>query len=105
MTIDVQELQSRLNQGEDLQLVDVREPEEWAIGRLPSAVLIPLGEFAQRGPEELEPNRLVVLYCHHGMRSAQAQGYLLSQGFAQVLNLTGGIDRWSLEVDSTVPRY
>ncbi|MEM1058477.1 MAG: rhodanese-like domain-containing protein [Verrucomicrobiota bacterium] len=99
------ELQARLSQPGPVQLVDVRQPEEWALARLPGAVLIPLGEFVARGPEELDPGQPVVLYCHHGMRSAQAAAYLLSRGFGDVTNLTGGIDRWSLEVDPTVPRY
>lgn len=99
------ELKAHLDQGKPLQLVDVREPPEWTHCRLPGAVHVPLGEFARRGPAELDPGRRIVLYCHHGMRSAQAQAYLLSQGFTDVWNLTGGIDAWSRDVDPTVPRY
>jgi rhodanese-related sulfurtransferase len=105
MNITPRELKDRLEKGEVLRLIDVREPDEWAVARLPGAELIPLGEFQRRAPVELEPGEEIVLYCHHGMRSARAQGFLKAQGHANVLNLTGGIDAWSIQVDPAVPRY
>lgn len=87
------------------QLVDVRENDEWALNRIEGAVHIPLSEFAERGPAELESSDRLILYCHHGMRSAQAQAFLMAQGFTDVINLAGGIDAWSREVDPGVPRY
>lgn len=105
MTITPTELKARLDKGKDFRLIDVREADEWAIAQLPQAELIPLSKFQQLALQELAPDETIVLYCHHGMRSAKAQGFLKAQGYANVLNLTGGIDAWSLQVDSTVKRY
>jgi rhodanese-related sulfurtransferase len=105
MTLTPLELKARLDQKESLRLIDVREADEWAVARLPGAELIPLSQFQQKATQELHPNETIVLYCHHGVRSARAQGYLKGQGYTNVLNLTGGIDAWSLQVDATVKRY
>ncbi len=105
MTITPAELRSRLDQGKDFRLIDVREPDEWALVRLPEAELIPLGQFQQRAARELSPDETIVLYCHHGMRSARAQGFLKAQGYENVLNLTGGIDAWAVKVDPAMKRY
>jgi rhodanese-related sulfurtransferase len=99
------ELKARLDRGEKVRLIDVREADEWAVARLPGAELIPLSEFQKRASSELSPDENIVLYCHHGMRSNRAQGYLKTQGYANVLNLTGGIDAWALQVDATMKRY
>lgn len=100
------ELAQRLAAPAPPQLLDVREPWEHALAALPGSRLIPLGELPER-LAELEDWRTadVVVYCHHGVRSAQAIGFLRGQGFSQLQNLSGGIDRWSAEVDSSTPRY
>jgi adenylyltransferase/sulfurtransferase len=105
MTITPTELNLRLQQGKDFRLIDVREEDEWAVARLPEAELIPLSQFQQRGPAELLPDETIILYCHHGVRSARAQGYLAGLGFGNVINLTGGIDAWALQVDPAMKRY
>jgi adenylyltransferase/sulfurtransferase len=105
MNISPQELKDRLATGKKLRLIDVRESDEWAFNRIPGAELIPLSQFQQRAVQELEPDEEIVLYCHHGMRSGRAQGFLKAQGYANVLNLSGGIDAWSTQVDPSVPRY
>jgi rhodanese-related sulfurtransferase len=105
MNISPQELKERLAAGKKLRLIDVREADEWAFNKIPGAELIPLSQFQQRGPQELAPEEEIVLYCHHGMRSGQAQGFLKAQGYENVLNLSGGIDAWSTKVDPAVPRY
>jgi rhodanese-related sulfurtransferase len=105
MNITPAELNARLKAGEKLRLIDVREPDEWAIARLPLAELIPLSVFQQRALTELSPNEPTVLYCHHGIRSARAQSYLKAQGYDNVLNLTGGIDAWATQVDPAMKRY
>jgi adenylyltransferase/sulfurtransferase len=105
MTLTVTELKARLDKGKNFRLIDVREADEWAIAKLPEAELVPLSQFQQLAPEKLKPDEEIVLYCHHGMRSARAQGFLKSHGYSNVWNLTGGIDAWSREVDSAVKRY
>ena len=100
------QLAERLEQPDPPALLDVRELEEHNFVALPGSTLIPLGELAKRSDEiESWKNLETVVYCHHGIRSMHAIGYLKSQGFQRLLNLSGGIDRWSLEVDSAAPRY
>lgn len=97
------ELKARLDNNESIVVLDVREPEEFAIANI-GGVHIPLGDLPQRF-HELDPEKEMVVMCHHGMRSAHAVGYLRSQGFTKVNNLSGGIEAWSLTVDSSVMRY
>jgi sulfur-carrier protein adenylyltransferase/sulfurtransferase len=85
-------------------VIDVREPYELRVAALAGADPVPLGRFAAAAVS-FDPEREVVLVCHHGMRSLQAASFLASQGFRRVWNLEGGIDRWSREVDPTVRRY
>ena len=100
------QLAERLEQPDPPALLDVREPEEHDFVALPGSTLIPLGELAERSDEIVSwKGREMVVYCNHGIRSMHAIGYLKSQGFQRLLNLAGGIDRWSLEVDSAAPRY
>lgn len=100
------EVAARLSGGEDLPLLDVREPHEHAWVALPTSRLIPLHELPDR-LEELGAwkDREFVVYCHHGVRSAHAVAWLRTQGFHGARNLAGGIDRWSLEIDPSVRRY
>jgi rhodanese-related sulfurtransferase len=84
-------------------LLDVRQPEEYATARIEGAVLIPLDELPGR-LAELPKGVPVVVMCHHGMRSAHAVHHLREAG-VDALNLAGGIDAWSREVDSFVPVY
>lgn len=86
-----------------VQKVDVREPWEFALARIPGAVLIPLGELAAR-IGELDPSRPVAAYCHHGARSLRALQILRAAGFEDIAHLAGGIDAYSL-MDPSVPRY
>jgi adenylyltransferase/sulfurtransferase len=86
-----------------VQLLDVREPWEFALASIPGAQLIPLGELAGR-TQELDASRPVAAYCHHGMRSLQALRILQSKGFADLAHLTGGIDAYS-QIDPAIPRY
>ena len=102
--IDAPALRDTLARGEDLLLVDVREPHEAAIARLPGATLIPLGTLPERA-RELDSSRAIVLYCHHGQRSHQALEFLRRAGFRKLRHLRGGIDAWSRDVDPAMPRY
>jgi sulfur-carrier protein adenylyltransferase/sulfurtransferase len=103
--ITVTELKQRLDQGDDLQIIDVREPYEFEIGRIPDSTLIPLGQILNR-QNEIDPNRETVVHCKMGGRSARAIEALQRSGFAgRLLNLKGGITAWSNEVDPSVPKY
>lgn len=90
--------------GEDLQLVDVRNDDEFAAGHISGATHIPLPELPDR-LAELDRNRLIVLQCHRGIRSMRALETLRGAGYTKLKSLRGGIDAWSTEVDSSVPRY
>lgn len=85
-------------------LIDVREPYEWSIGRLPTARLIPLNMLPS-ALASIDLDADIVVYCHHGMRSEAAAHFLRRAGARHVRNLVGGIDRWSTDVDDTVSRY
>lgn len=104
LQIEPRVLVERLARGDGLLLIDVREPWEHGICRLEGAQLIPLGELPARCQELLEVED-VVLYCHHGIRSLDAAAWLRAQGAEGVKSLAGGIDRWALEIDSSIPRY
>lgn len=85
-------------------LLDVREPEEVAVVRLAGSLHIPMGEVFSR-LHELDRDAHIVVYCHHGVRSAAIAALLLEHGFQHVSNLAGGIDAWSQAVDPSLPRY
>jgi adenylyltransferase/sulfurtransferase len=98
------ELKAKMDAGESFMLVDVREPYEYEIAKIPGSVLIPLGEIERRA-EELPEDTEIILQCRSGMRSAQALGFLQSKGFTNLANLKGGILAWSDTVDPSVPKY
>ena len=102
--ITPKELKTRLDKGDKLVLMDVREPWEFALAKLDGSVLIPLATLPQ-SLDKLDRQAEIIAYCHHGMRSADATGLLLQQGFSNVKNLIGGIDAWSAQVDPSAPRY
>ena len=102
--ISPKELKTRLDNGEKLVLVDVREEWEYSLAKLHGSILIPLGTLPQ-SLTRLNRDSEIIAICHHGMRSADATNFLLQQGFPNVKNLVGGIDAWSTQVDGTVPRY
>jgi rhodanese-related sulfurtransferase len=97
------EVKQRLDAGEKLMLVDVREPAEFAIAKIEGAELIPMGSVPAQ-LQRLEDESLIV-FCHHGVRSLQVVNWLRQQGVESCQSMAGGIDMWSLSVDSKVPRY
>ena len=103
-SISVKELKAELDSGKQPVLLDVREPWEFAIAKIDGSVLVPLATLPQ-SLGDLDRSAEIVAICHHGMRSADATSFLLQQGFANVRNLVGGIDAWSVHVDSGVARY
>ncbi len=103
--ITATELKQRLDSGEDIQIIDVREAHEVAIAAIPNTTHIPLGQVLNR-MSEIDPNRETVVHCKMGGRSAKAIEALKRSGFAgNLLNLKGGITAWSNEVDPSVPKY
>ena len=104
LAISPKELKTRLDKGDKLVLVDVREEWEYSLAKLDGSILIPLGTLPQ-SLARLNRDSEIIAICHHGMRSADATNFLIQQGFTNVKNLVGGIDAWSTHVDGTVPRY
>lgn len=102
--MSARELQEERSRNPELVLIDVREPQEADIARISGATLIPLRELPRR-LAELPPHGEIVTFCHHGQRSQRARDILKGAGFENVRSLAGGIDAWSVEVDSEVPRY
>jgi rhodanese-related sulfurtransferase len=104
MQIRPTELAAKVQAGEPIEVVDVRSREEWDAVRLPNAKFLTqelMQEMMTSWPKEKE----IVFVCHHGVRSLDAAAYFAGHGFTQAKSLTGGIDRWSVEVDPSLPRY
>jgi rhodanese-related sulfurtransferase len=102
--IGPREVQERIARGDTFLFVDVREKWEHDTARISGSVLIPLREIPAH-LNELEAADDVICFCHHGMRSLDAAAWLRSQGVSGARAMTGGIERWSTEVDGAVPRY
>lgn len=103
--ITATELKQRLDKGDDIQIIDVREDKEYAYARIPNAIHIPLGQVLSR-MDEIDPSRETVVHCKMGGRSARAIEALQRSGFTgKLANLKGGILAWSDEVDPSVPKY
>jgi rhodanese-related sulfurtransferase len=103
--ISVAEVKSMQDAGEDFTLVDVREPWEFDVARIAGSKHIPMGDIPARFNQELDPESHIVVVCHHGVRSLNVTAWLRRQEFEKVQSLRGGIDRWSREIDSSVPLY
>lgn len=103
--ITVQELKEKMDAGEDFQLIDVRQPDEYAFAKIEGSKLIPLGEIIQR-MDELDASKPIVMQCKSGGRSAKAIEFLQASGFeGDMSNLVGGILAWSAQIDPNVPQY
>lgn len=92
-----EEVKKRLDNNEDIEIIDVREPQEWAAGRIPQAKHIPLGEIPQR-IQELDPKKETILVCRSGNRSGMAAEFLSQQGY-NVINMRGGMLEWTGDVE------
>jgi len=103
--ISATELKSRLDAGDDIEIIDVRQPDEYAFANIAGAKLIPLGEVIAR-MDEIDSSKTVVVQCKMGGRSARAIEALQRSGFTgKLINLAGGITAWSNDVDPRVPKY
>jgi rhodanese-related sulfurtransferase len=106
LEISAEELKQKFTAGEKVYLLDVRAEWEHALAKIKEGALVPLQEIQQR-LAEVKPGEgeQLVAYCHHGMRSGQAASFLRQVGFPEARSLAGGIDRWSMAIDPSVPRY
>jgi adenylyltransferase/sulfurtransferase len=106
LEIGVEEVKSRLDRGDRLHLIDVREPQEIAICALEGAERIPMMSlFAGLQQTEADPGAEIVVYCHTGIRSLEAARYLRMQGYPGALSMAGGIDAWAVRIDPAMARY
>ena len=104
LEISVAELQKKKKAGELFLLIDVREPWEYQTCKIEGATLIPMRAIPAN-LQQLDVDQDVICYCHHGQRSLDVAAWLRAQGVKTAQSLAGGIERWSLEIDPTVPRY
>ena len=101
--ITAKELQRRIDADEQVYILDVREPWEHKVAQI-GGKLIPMNEIPQR-LSEIDREREIIVQCHHGIRSQRVAEFLQQSAFPRVVNLVGGIDAWSREVDPSVPKY
>ena len=105
LDIDVRTVKQMLDRGEKFVLLDCREISEIATAKIAGTKHIPMREIPARIAELGPKQGRIVVHCHHGGRSQRVTQFLRQQGFDQVQNMAGGIDAWSQEIDSSVPRY
>ncbi len=106
LEIDVQSVHAMLSRGDDFLLLDCRESSEYAHVKIDQATLIPMSELADRAGElEQHRQKEVVVHCHHGGRSLRVVQWLVAQGYSNARSMAGGIDRWAIEIDPSLPRY
>ena len=104
LQISPAEAKAHLERDDGVLLVDVREPWETQLCRIEGAILMPMGTVPAN-VQKLDVDGVVICYCHHGVRSLDVAVWLRSQGVERARSMTGGIDRWSWEIDPGVPRY
>jgi rhodanese-related sulfurtransferase len=107
MEVTPAEVKRRMDAGERLHLIDVRQPEEHQIARIEGSELVPMNSVpgALQALEDKAETGTLIVFCHHGVRSANVVNYLRGQGIEASQSMAGGIDRWSMEVDAHIPRY
>src|SRR5437762_6543915 len=105
LEIDVRTVKQMLDHTEKFVLLDCRENSEVATARIAGTTHIPMREIPARITELGAKNQRIIVHCHHGGRSQRVTQFLRQQGFDKAQNMAGGIDAWSLEIDSSVPRY
>lgn len=107
LEVTPQDVQKQLGEGRPLAIIDVREPDEFALTRIEGSELVPMGTVPGQLQrlEGLADEQSLMLICHHGVRSLQVVSWLRARGVENCFSVAGGIDRWSREVDASVPRY
>jgi rhodanese-related sulfurtransferase len=99
-----EQVRDLIAQGRAPRLIDVRDPEDFALCHLPGAELHPADQIAEWS-KTIDPNEEILVYCHHGIRSLHAVMYLSARGFKRLRHLRGGLDAYSLRADPSMPRY
>jgi rhodanese-related sulfurtransferase len=105
LEVSPSEVKARIDSGEAVRLIDVREPQEHQITRIEGAELIPMNSIPQHLQELEDDGPALIVFCHHGVRSLSVVDWLRRQGVENCQSMAGGIDLWSLTVDPAVPRY
>ena len=105
LEISPSEIRAKIDAGEALRLIDVREPFEYAICRIEGAELIPMRSIPQHLKDLDDDGPELIIYCHHGVRSLSVVDWLRRQGIENCRSMSGGIDLWSAQIDPAVPRY
>ena len=100
-----EDLKAQQEAGADVVLLDVREPWELEVAKIVNSKSIPMADIPARFNQELDPEKHIVVICHHGVRSMNVTAWLRQQGFEKAQSLRGGIDRWARQIDPTVPVY
>jgi rhodanese-related sulfurtransferase len=104
--IDVQQACQLLTSNSDVVLIDVREPSEYEIAKIEGSVLFPMSGIADQLEQlQLYQDKHIIVHCHHGGRSMRVTQWLRQNGFPQAQNMAGGIDAWSIQIDTGIPRY
>lgn len=103
--ITVAAVKRRLDLGDSITLLDVREPWEIETASISGSKTIPMGELPARANNELDPESEIIVFCHHGVRSLNVTAWLRNQGFERVQSMAGGINQWTREIDPSVPLY
>jgi rhodanese-related sulfurtransferase len=102
--VTVQDAKILLEEG-SAKLIDVREPWEYSTAHIENSLLMPMGDVPSRAHQELDPDDRLLILCHHGARSLSVTNWLRQQGFDAAQSIAGGIDAWSCEADTSIPRY
>jgi rhodanese-related sulfurtransferase len=102
--VTVQDAKILIEEG-SAKLIDVREPWEYSTAHIENSVLMPMGDVPSRAHQELDPDDRLLILCHHGARSLSVTNWLRQQGFDAAQSVAGGIDAWSCEADTRIPRY
>ncbi|KAA3598031.1 MAG: rhodanese-like domain-containing protein [Calditrichaeota bacterium] len=102
--ITCQELKSKIDNGDDFCLVDVREPHEFEISKIENSIKIPLGDLPSK-LEEIPKDKEVIIHCRSGVRSANAVMFMSQAGYTNIKNLVGGINYWAQTIDTNLPVY
>jgi rhodanese-related sulfurtransferase len=106
LEVTCQQVQAKLDAGDDFLLLDCREPDEYATVKIDAATLLPMSAIQDRvGELDEHRGREIVVHCHHGGRSLQVAKWLRAQGHDTASSMAGGIDQWAIEIDPALPRY